>query len=656
MNDLRKNFPPLLQTALSSLIEKYHFNIRHSQEEMMKCILDTLVLEQKTKIALIEAPTGTGKSMGYLLPLLTANTDKKIVVVTGMISLQEQLFFKDIPLLQNLLFPFKASLAKGRGRYVCPEKLNHNKEISHILTVWNNNFQKNIWNGQSETLTESDEVKKKYWPLVSVDSKSCKDSSCPSFDICPFHNAKKEWKDSKVIIANHDLLLSDIRFGGGILGSLDNTIFVIDEAHHFPGKATHVAATEYEMNTLAHIKKYIQDHHPAMVNEKAFKNLDKVEALWQKHWAVHTKSISKFNHLTITETLRAQAESLWTNVKDAADDFKARIELDFKTLKLNSQSAWQDIGECSKLLQSIENIEENCRVWAQPFDEKVPPIARWVEVNNHKYTLHQEPTMAGDWLAKKFFNHAYMVVMTSATLRSVGGFNWFKERAGLHRYKPKELLLNSPFDFPKQGSFHVVHGAPDVNKPEYSAYIIESVKTLLSDNHKGVLLLFTSQKLMQEVYEALPQFHTDMLMQYSLPTQHLVKNHKIKIDSKRRSILMGTMSFMEGLDLPGDYCTQVILTKLPFSAGETPAEKILGEWLEMNNRSSFREMVLPEAGVNLVQASGRLIRRESDSGEFILLDSRVITKASAYGSALLKLVPNFKRKDWKYEQNSLNRK
>ncbi len=644
---MSSTFPPFIQKVLSTLIHDYGFSIRPSQEAMMRMILDTISSEKKYKINLIEAPTGTGKSLGYLIPLLSIPNNKKIIVSTGMISLQEQLFFKDIPLLQKIIGPFTASLAKGRKRYVCPEKLKDNAENYPTIQQWAKNYTSNTWNGQSETLLEPDDVKKKMWPIVSVDSKTCKGDACPSFEVCPYHNAKEEWKNSKVIIINHDLLLSDIKYGGGTFGNPEDIIYVIDEAHHFPGKATGTASIDFHLGVLNDVQKYIDKHLPHYKNDKHYKTLKTEQKTWNDFWASYTKNIQKYKPLFITETLRSVSSPVWKSASSILENVMPWIELHFKNLK-NRASEWNHIDECGQLLSKIENMIANETLWEEAFDPKKPPIARWIESDGYNLRGVQEPTIASDFLAKKFFSQAYMVVMTSATMRSIGGFQWFKERCGISGFKPTELVLSSPFDFPKQGTFHVVQHPFDVNKEEYSTYLQNTVHQLLQEGQKGVLVLFTSQKLMNDVYSHIKDIHPNILVQYSMPTQLLVKNHKMNIDLGQRSILMGTMSFMEGLDLPGEYCTRVILTKLPFSAGDSPAEKVLAEWLEVNGRNSFREMILPEAGINFVQACGRLIRRESDHGDFILLDNRVTTKATAYGNALLKLAPTWIRQDWQY--------
>lgn len=738
----RKEALEIVKATLTTLSEQRGLTPRASQNQMISAVAKTLLDRDENEpdsgshLLAVEAPTGTGKSFGYLLPAvpIALKTNKKVVVSTAVVSLQEQLIKKDLPALAEAMpVAFTYALAKGRSRFVCNTRLEKQKLAYEDLGFKNDgtfsvgsdssqtedadftmkmysSLESGKWNGEQETLTFGDDKQKKsVWPKVTTDSSGCSGKSCSAYKKCAYFKAKDIWMSADVVVANHDLVMSDLSTSGGgkLLPNPEETIYIFDEAHHVPGKVRDAFAFNFRTDTFKKLPKevasFLNDLEDTWKDEKCgyASTIARTLRVSKKEYQ---QSIKEFNHNLekfiemvqalaskatpkepylvpyldepatlglITETLHQAADNVLTHIKKTYDSiFEAR-----KTLfKANDRSSIiMDDTEYNRVAGALgfyKNRFTNMHTTLgnilreQPPKEN-PPLAKWftpVDEKNKEFVVNFSPTMATDILPSNLFDKAYSVIFTSATMTSVGGFQLFKQKTGMCYYEnARTMKLDSPFDFKKNATLVFGDVGGDVKNAEFHTKRLYEVIPQLLEDYKalGTLILFTSKSQMEQVVQKLPyHVRSRCKVQYTMPNNALIEQHKADIDAGHPSILIGTQSFSEGLDLPGAWCSVVFCTKLPFSVPDNPIDKTLTSWLESQGRNVFKEIAVPEAAERLIQQSGRLLRREDDTGVIIMLDNRLINKWYAYGKDLVEALPPFGRKKldltrMKYENKSV---
>ncbi|MEL7401332.1 MAG: helicase C-terminal domain-containing protein, partial [Pseudomonadota bacterium] len=284
--------------------------------------------------------------------------------------------------------------------------------------------------------------------------------------------------------------------------------------------------------------------------------------------------------------------------------------------------------------------------YAVPDGEGHVPKARWFTLveqsGNLDFEICSSPILASHTLQYSLWNQCCGAVVTSATLTALGNFGRFQMRSGTPSDSHYQVVP-SPFDFTAAGTLQVPSQATDAsNAQAHTQMVIDSLPELL-DRDKGSLVLFSSKRQMWDVQESLPGEWQDLiLMQGDRSKQALIDEHKARIDDGQGSVIFGLASFAEGVDLPGDYCSHVVIAKIPFAVPDDPVEASLAEWIENRGGNPFMEITVPDAAIRLVQACGRLLRTETDSGTISLLDRRVVTRR--YGKAILNSLPPFTQK------------
>ncbi|MFV8783585.1 ATP-dependent DNA helicase DinG [Microbulbifer sp. SA54] len=648
-------------------------------------------------ICVVEAGTGTGKTVSYLLaaiPLAIAH-DKTLVVSTATVALQEQIIHKDLPeVIRHAGLKFDIALAKGRGRYMCLSKLDQllteltssgvgasmalyedekpqvdetgiklYREMADQLAVGKWDGDRDNW---PETIAADD------WSLVTTDHRQCSGRRCPHVSNCSFFRARERLGKSRVIVANHDLLLADLALGGGaILPPPEETIYVLDEAHHLPDKAlnhfahhSRVGATtgwlDQANKNLGQLLSEIGDggeldrageELPALFTSAK----QKLEMVWplledlcefeddrgrsQRH---------RFEGGVVPESLMQLADQL----REDFDELEALLGKMVQAAQRMMEDAHSpvpvvDLERWYPVLGAWHGrAEGNLELWANysRADEGSVPQARWVTLvdwgGSFDFEVCSSPILAGKTLEYSLWRRCYGAVLTSATLTALGRFDRLKMRAGTPDNASYEIVP-SPFDF-SRAQLCVPKDAVEANNADlHTDAVIDALPALL-DSPGGSLVLFASRRQMETVYESLPgTWRNRILMQGQQSRQQLLDSHKASIDAGGHSVLFGLASFAEGLDLPGDYCRHVIIAKLPFAVPDDPIEAALAEWIEAKGGNPFMQITVPDAALKLVQACGRLLRTESDSGTITLLDRRIVTKR--YGRAMLDSLPPFRR-------------
>ncbi|MDO4696364.1 MAG: ATP-dependent DNA helicase DinG [Neisseria sp.] len=649
-------------------------------------------------IAVIEGPTGVGKSLAYLLAggIMAQTRGKRLIVSSATIALQEQLVERDLPfLVEKSGLELSFALAKGRARYLCPYKLYQltqnnaqgslpgfdappsvlwdskpNREDLDVLHEMSEQFAARRFNGDRDTWPEK--VADGLWQKVSNDRHGCLKSACPNRPECPFFLAREVLDNTDVIVANHDLLLADIAMGGGvILPAPENSFYCIDEAHHLPKKAVSRFAAEHSLNQAL----WLLDKLPLLT--------DKIVALTGKTECgeLADEAVDSLNecfnewqfHLNAEPSLDLLSDGnnpvwLWQDggIPEGLEQLAGNTAVSVRALlkqvcRLNDalsaarrekdaeQPLIDRLGtEFGALVARVENIDTVWDLLAATPSENEPPLAKWVERltgERNDYQFNASPISGAAQLASGLWRRAAGAVLTSATLRSLGNFDLLLWQTGLI-WLPHTatLALDSPFDFAKQGELYIPPMSASPKDPAaHTAEVVEWLPKLIdSAEAVGTLVLFTSRKQMNEVAMRL---HADylplLLIQGELPKTVLLEQHRQALADGKASIIFGLDSFAEGLDLPGEACVQVIIVKLPFSMPDNPIEKTQNRWIEQRGGNPFIEVTVPEAGIKLIQAVGRLIRTEHDYGRVTILDNRIRTQR--YGKQLLAGLPPFRR-------------
>ena len=649
-------------------------------------------------ITVIEGPTGVGKSLSYLLAggIMAQTRGKRLIVSSATVALQEQLVHRDLPfLVGNSGLELTFALAKGRGRYLCPYKLYQltqthaqgtlagfdrppsvlwdNKPSAsdlHTLNSIADEFSARRFNGDRDEWPEK--IPDPLWQQVTNDRHGCLKNACPNRAECPFYLARDTLETVDVVVANHDLLLSDIAMGGGvILPAPENSFYCIDEAHHLAKKAVSRFAAEHSLNQAL----WMLDKLPpvldrvvgltdksetgSLADEAAASLLDSLNE-WQFHlgsepaldlpddgsdpvWLWQDGKIPDGLNLLVANTAAA-ARALAKHIAQLNDALSAaRRDKDQDSALIDRTTTEFGIF--------VARSEQTADVWellATATPEGGEPLAKWIERrvgDKNDYHFHASPISGAATLANGLWRRAAGAVLTSATLRSLNSFDLLLRQTGLVWLPDTETLaLDSPFDFPKQGELYIPPLSASPKQPaEHTAAVIEWLPKLVSAAEPvGTLVLFTSRKQMNEVAMRLPEDYLPLiLVQGEIPKAVLLEKHRAALADGRASIIFGLDSFAEGLDLPGEACVHVVIVKLPFSMPDNPIEKTQNRWIEQRGGNPFIEVTVPEAGIKLVQAAGRLIRTESDYGRVTILDNRVLTQR--YGRQLLACLPPFKR-------------
>ncbi|HHK6022638.1 TPA: ATP-dependent DNA helicase DinG [Neisseria subflava] len=691
------------------------FRPRASQREMIAAIANafsrTLTREEGEEapkregesIAVIEGPTGVGKSLAYLLAggIMAQTRGKRLIVSSATVALQEQLVDRDLPfLVEKSGLELTFTLAKGRGRYLCPYKLyqlTQNNAQQNLLgfeapeVLWDSKpkpeelnllrdiadeFSARRFNGDRDTWPEK--IDDAIWLKVTNDRHGCLKSACPNRPECPFYLARDVLETVDVVVANHDLLLADISMGGGvILPAPENSFYCIDEAHHLPKKALSRFAAEHSWNiavwTLEKLPQLTgkiatltdKAELANLADEAATSLLDSLHE-WQFHLA-EEPSLSlgssendrrKHNEPTWLWEDGKIPEGLETTVSNTAIAARSLLK---HVVGLNDalsaarREKEQDGALIDRLTSEfglfIARIEQISAVWdllsTVPIEGE-EPLAKWITRradDKNDYIFNASPISSASHLANSLWRRAAGAVLTSATLQSLGSFNLILRQTGL-LWLPETttLALESPFNFDTQGELYIppVHASPK-DPDAHTAAIVEWLPKLVSPVEAiGTLVLFSSRKQMQDVALRLPDEYLPLLLvQGELPKAVLLQRHHQAIAEGKASIIFGLDSFAEGLDLPGTACVQVIIAKLPFAMPDNPIEKTQNRWIEQRGGNPFIEITVPEASIKLIQAVGRLIRTEQDYGRVTILDNRV--KTQRYGQQLLACLPPFKR-------------
>lgn len=677
---------PIDPDALAQLIEIdgklaasfAHYEHRPQQVAMLR---STSLAFNKGQHLLIEAPTGVGKSLAYLIPAIAFATqnDTRVVISTNTINLQEQLLNKDVPLLKSALgLSFRAAVLKGRSNYLCPRRLAAMRRrgptspeemlmLARIL-VWLTANR----SGERSDITLRGPIEAAIWHRLSAEDEGCKLERCATQmdGACPFYRARQAAEAAHILIVNHALLLSDIATEGRVLPEYLHLI--VDEAHHLEEATTNGLSFRTDPQAIAGqiadlgtattglLGEVLQRTHAAIPPGYYSTLVDFVNVVIQasSFMAQHTDWLFKTLHqfldeharvarneytqqIRIVESLRRQpawsnVETHWGNLSNFTSTIaKAMTELagglhelhdydieNYDDLLAGASAAARHLNELHSRLNEIVSVPNaNMIYWAE------------IQPGGERISLHAAPLDIGPLVEQYLWNAKETIIMTSATLRTSGSFNYIRER--LNAQHVDEIALSSPFDYKTNTLLYVVNDIPEpADQAGYQRAVEQGILELCRAAQGRTLVLFTSYAQLREtanvISEALTQ---DGIMVYDqadgIGRMQMIEGF---IESEK-AVLMGTRSFWEGVDIPGADLSVLVIVRLPFNVPSDPIFAARGEQFE----EPFTQYSVPEAILRFRQGFGRLIRRKTDRGIVVILDRRVISKR--YGQMFMNSLP-----------------
>jgi len=596
---------------------------------------------------MVEAGTGVGKSLAYLVPFIiyAVENEKRVIVSTNTKTLQQQLYEKDLPFLRRALaVEFNYCLCLGSENYLCLRRINSEFTLNLFDTQTQQNDVKRIilWSLKTKKGLKSElgfipgyEV----WDKVCREPDLCLGSKCAHKLNCFYKNAKKYERISHILITNHALFFTNLASGGLVLPEFHAVVF--DEGHTLEEVAAGYLGHEISNTKI----KYLFDsvYNPKTgkgillkFNEQKAK-IDLVKKYLEESRIASSRLFEEIAKLygRKSETMRIRTKNIIFNFLEAplnslADSMKALLE--------NSKSEEDEIlmkayiKKCLSLKNSLTfilNLEDNGYVY-------------WVEISEKRtvprYTLFAQPIEISEELNKQLFDKVKPIVLTSATLTTNGNFNFLKGRLGIKACA--EFLLDSPFNYKENVLLYLVKKIidPAADPDKFSRQTLAHIKELIDIMQGRTFILFTSYKMMRTVSDGLKLSYknVNILKQGDKPQYDLLTDFK----NTMNSVLLGTNTFWQGVDVPGKALECVIIAKLPFSVPDDPMTEARMELIESRNGNSFLEYQIPQAVMMFKQGFGRLIRAKSDRGVVAVLDPRITTRY--YGKSFLSDLPKCK--------------
>lgn len=600
---------------------------RLAQQQMAALVFDVLGLPA---CAVIEAGTGTGKTLAYLIPALLS--EKKIIISTGTKTLQDQLFNKDLPLLQRAYAkPLKVALLKGRGNYLCHYRCAQAQLNSQqILDPWRHRLQVlSVWAQQTRTgeLSEVPGMDQEHHlrPWVTSTAENCLGGNCPDFERCFVFKARRTAQQADWVIVNHHLFFADLILkdngANEFLPSVD--AFILDEAHQLP----EIAARAFSESLNDRQCKELADDTTAEILQATGNAADlppelaafrKAQAVLQALWSRRPQARQLWSLEAADKSVRRAVEKIYQALDNLRNWFKAQKELS-RGLSLCAQ-------RCSRLLSKldlVQNPDPRARACWLSADAK---HFQWQFLPLDLAEMYQERVQA--------LNAAW--VYTSATLTVGGKFDHFCKQLGIQT--EHTLSLPSPFDFARRALIYVPEAAVEgQNDAQYTESVIREALPVIETCPGGAFLLFTSHRALKQAAELL-QGRTDRVLLVQGQESRELLLHRFREDG--RALLLGTASFWEGVDVRGPALSCVIIDRLPFASPEEEYTQARIAAAKAQGLNAFGEHQLPHAVLALKQGFGRLIRDETDRGVIMIADRRLVSKP--YGKVFLRSLPSMR--------------
>ena len=620
---------------------------RSGQLKLAEAILEALSQQQ---ILLAEAGTGVGKTFAYLVPLMLASG--KSIISTATRHLQDQLYERDLPRIKSALgVSLQTAVLKGRANYLCLYRLDRAREQGRFQRPDDAHLFSQIvaFSGLTSTgdIAECSAVPEQspVWAMATSTRENCLGQSCPQFSECFLIKARQRAAEADLLVVNHHLLCADMALRdegfGELLPSADHV--VIDEAHALPEIATEFFSQSVSTQALS-----------GLARDSLAVGLENARdaASWPDLCGAVERSIMEMRS-ALTERpdrdigasaagphsrmgwdqLSAKEQQRWTDLLQGIGVALLALR---EVLSLNADRH----AELARL--AAFSLELHQRLEAFQTHEPAAMDVRWMEFSRYGITLRRTPYEIAARFQEEINRQPKSWILLSATLAIAGRFDHFQRRLGLEH--AKTLIAESPFDFQRQGLLLVPHPLPDPKRPDHISQVLQQpdILELLEAVKGGIFLLCTSHRAVGHASQWATQWaaaHPQrlILIQGQAPRPALIEQFR----SHGAALLIGSHSFWEGVDVPGEALSLVLIDKLPFAPPDDPVLQARLRWCEAQGVDSFSALQVPEAAILLKQGVGRLIRSESDRGLVLIADRRLAE--TGYGRRMLRSLPNFAR-------------
>jgi ATP-dependent DNA helicase DinG len=652
--------------APGGVLAKTHpaYEFRRGQLQMAQAVEQALA---EKRHLIVEAGTGTGKTLAYLLPVIQSG--KRVIISTGTKNLQEQLFYKDIPFLEQALFPngegkLNVCYMKGRNNYLCKKKLydltdqpvlSGLEEIEHYraIAAW----EKTTHTGDRAELASLPEASA-LWHKLDARSETCLGQKCSAFETCFITEMHRRAMESDIIIVNHHLFFADLSIkraseyapDAGILPDAGAVIF--DEAHELEdvaGSYFGVAVSNLRVEDL------VRDVEISLTRNKLLSTsitgaLKSLRDRSQLFFSVLPAGDGRFAFDNRREFLEENGEE-FLMLQQALERLGAELQNlpskaeEIFTFSRRARELQVQLGFLmeSEDLNTVFWIERRGRGFSpqRHRDSETPKelseASRTVPgARRQNVYLQATPIDVAPILKTTLFEQLETAVLTSATLAVSGGFDYMKRRLGLDHVR--EVVLPSHYDYARQALFYVPPDLPDPRTPQFAAKAADRIRRLLEVTRGRAFVLFTSYAQMNEVYQRLlGELEFPMLLQGDAPKSALLEEFRLT----PHAVLFGTSSFWQGVDVQGEQLSCVIIDRLPFAVPSDPVVAARVKAIDAEGGNAFFDYQVPAAVITLKQGFGRLIRSLHDRGLLTLLDNRILKKA--YGRMFVESLPNYRR-------------
>ena len=616
---------------------------------------------------IVEAGTGTGKTLAYLLPALRRAREQKqrIIISTGTKNLQEQLYFKDIPFLESILGPLRVCYMKGRANYLCKQKLyalRDNPILSgleeidqfHHILKWEKTTETGD-RAEVDTLPEHSPL----WHKLDARSEVCLGQSCPNWEPCYITSMRRKALESDIVIVNHHLFFADLSIKQQAAGAPDAGILpeaaavIFDEAHELEDVASQyfgVALSNARFDELARDTESMLRAKGVSTSaiESATATVRERSKLFFGSLPAGPSHLGRLEFTDRADFLEARGDAYI-----GATNALSRLEGELERLREVEEAAGlrkraADIRNHMKFL--LESVDPNNVFWIER--RATGGLRNAARATNHPESaapqafsthLQATPIDVSTLLSETLFAHYPSVILTSATLtvaQSDGtpGFAHLKKRLGIPF--PKELVVPSHFDYARQALLYLPTTMPPPRHPDFLPQAAEKIRRVLEITRGRAFCLFTSYAQMRELHDRLlAQLPYPLLMQGSAPRHVLLQQFR----ETPNAVLFGTSSFWQGIDVQGEQLSCVIIDKLPFAVPTDPIMKARTDAITAAGGNAFNDLQVPQAVIALKQGFGRLIRSLNDRGVLMLLDPRIRT--TRYGATFLDSLPGYRRTD-----------